>query len=54
MIVTWDKSRGKWMATAMLDGRRTTIGRFDTEDQAAAAVAAWRAEHMPFSAEAAA
>jgi hypothetical protein len=50
--VTWDRSRGKWMATAMLDGRRRTIGRFDSEDEAAAAAAAWRAKHMPFSAEA--
>ena len=49
--VTWDKSRQKWMATGMLDGRRKTIGRFDTEDEAAEAAAAWRAEHMPFSAE---
>lgn len=47
--VTWDKSRQKWMATAMLAGRRTTIGRFDTEQEAADAAAAWRAEHMPFS-----
>lgn len=50
--VTWDKSRQKWMATAMLDGRRRTIGRFDAEDEAHAAVVAWRREHMPFSEEA--
>lgn len=51
--VTWDRSRQKWMASAMLDGRRRTIGRFDSEDEAGAAASAWRAEHMPFSAEAA-
>lgn len=51
--VTWDRARGKWMATAMLGGRRRTIGRFDSEADAGAAAAAWRAEHMPFSVEAA-
>lgn len=52
--VTWDRARGKWMASAMLNGKRTTIGRFATEDEAAAAASAWRAKHMPFSAELAA
>jgi hypothetical protein len=51
--VTWDKAREKWMASAMLGGKRHTIGRFDSEDEAGAAAAAWRARHMPFSAEAA-
>jgi hypothetical protein len=51
--VTWDKARGLWMATAQLNGKRTTIGRFVTEDEAAKAAVAWRAEHMPFSGEAA-
>lgn len=49
--VTWDRARGKWLASAMLDGKRTTIGRFVTEDEAAEAASAWRAEHMPFSAD---
>lgn len=52
--VSWDASRGKWIATAMLNGRRTTIGRFVDEDEAGEAVARWRGEHMPFSQEAAA
>ena len=52
--VTWDRSRGRWMASHMLNGRRTTIGRYATEDEAGRAAAAWRAEHMPFSSEAAA
>lgn len=43
-----------WMATAMLEGKRKTIGRFDTEDEAGAAASAWRREHMPYSEEAAA
>jgi len=51
--VTWDKSRRKWMATAMLDGRRRTIGRFGTEEEANAAAVEWRARHMPYSQEAA-
>jgi hypothetical protein len=51
--VTWDKSRSKWLAQTMLDGRCHHLGRFDSEDEAAVAVAAFRAEHMPFSAEAA-
>lgn len=42
------------MATAMLEGKRKTIGRFDTEDEAGAAASAWRREHMPYSEEAAA
>jgi hypothetical protein len=50
--VTWDRARGKWMARAMLDGRHKTIGRFDSELEAAEAAAAFRREHMPFSAEA--
>ena len=50
--VTWDRARGKWMASATLNGRRTTIGRFDTEQEANAAAVAWRARHMPFSEDA--
>lgn len=50
--VTWDKSRSKWMASGTLNGRRTTIGRFDSEDEAGAYAAAWRARHMPFAREA--
>jgi hypothetical protein len=49
--VSFDKSRGLWIATATLDGKRTTIGRFETEEQAGAAASAWRSEHMPFSQE---
>lgn len=49
--VSWDRSRGKWMAQAMLDGRKVTIGRYGTEDEAAAAAAEWRAAHMPHSTE---
>lgn len=51
--VSFDKSRGRWLASATLDGKRTTIGRFDTEEEAGVAAAAWRFEHMPYSREAA-
>lgn len=49
--VTWSKERRKWQAFGTLDGRYKLIGRFDSEDQAGVAAAAWRAEHMPFSVE---
>lgn len=52
--VTWDKSRGKWMASATLNGRRTTIGRFDSELDAHRAAVVWRREHMPYAIEEAA
>jgi hypothetical protein len=50
--VCWDKARAKWIAYGTLNYRRQTIGRFDSEDEAGAAAAAWRREHMPFSEEA--
>lgn len=40
-----------WRARAQQDRRQITIGHYDTEDEAAEAAAAWRAEHMPFSDE---
>ncbi len=50
--VTWDKARQKWMAGATLNGKRTTIGRFGSELEAHAAATRWRADNMPFSADA--
>lgn len=52
--VVWDKTRGKWRAQAMLDGKCHNLGRFDDVEEAARVVAAFRREHMPFSEEAAA
>jgi hypothetical protein len=49
--VTFDRSRGQWQATAQLDGRRRWIGRYATEEEAAAASRAWRRAHMPFTVE---
>lgn len=50
--VGWDRSKGKWMARAMLDGKFKFIGYFDNEEEAAKAAADWRREHMPYSEEA--
>ncbi len=50
--VSWDRRRQLWKATAGVNGRQVQIGRFDSESEAAMAVAAWRARHMPFSLEA--
>lgn len=52
--VTWSKKHSKWIAQAQLDGKRHYLGIFEREEDAAAAAAAFRAEHMPFSEEAAA
>lgn len=49
--VCWDTARRAWRAFATLDGRVRHIGRFPTEEEAAAAAGAWRSEHMPFSVE---
>jgi hypothetical protein len=37
MGVSWDKTRGKWRATAKRDRRHLYIGRYATEEQAARA-----------------
>lgn len=47
--VSWDSRRRKWLAQAKLNYKPVFIGRFDTEEEAAAAARAWRTEHMPFS-----
>lgn len=47
--VSWHEARGKWRAEAQVDGRRAFLGYFDDVDEAAAAAAEWRAEHMPFA-----
>lgn len=52
--VSWDAASGKWRAVGYLDRRIHHLGRFEDEQEAARVVAAWRAEHMPYSAEAAA
>lgn len=50
--VSWSKTRQRWVAQATLNGRQHHLGRYHIEEEAAAAAAAFRAEHMPFSREA--
>lgn len=50
--VSRDRRRGKWLAQVMADGRNQYLGAFDREDDAAAAVAEFRRQHVPFSQEA--
>lgn len=50
--VTRDQ-RGGWRAQCGLNGRNHFLGRFDTEEEAAAAASAFRAKHMPYSDDAA-
>lgn len=42
---------GRWRARATLGGRNKHLGRFNTEQEAAVAAAAFRAQHMPFANE---
>ena len=46
------QANGQYRAQAMLAGRMHTIGCYATPEEADLAVSAWRAEHMPFSADA--
>ena len=50
--VRWDAERKRWIAYARLGGQYRYLGRFREFDAAKAMVRAWRAQHMPFSAEA--
>lgn len=50
--VHWHEEGRKWAARAKLNGRQYHLGLFSEIDAAAAAVAAFRAERMPFSPEA--
>lgn len=45
-------SRRQFLALAKLNGVRHEVGRFPTAELAEAAICAWRAEHMPYSADA--
>lgn len=42
------------MIEVIVAGKTHRLGNFESEDEAARVAAAWRAEHMPFSSEAAA
>jgi hypothetical protein len=47
--VSWEKRRRKWRASGRFRGETITIGRYDNEEEAGEAAAAWRREHMPFA-----
>jgi len=47
--VSWDRRRQRWAAQASLAGQHVFLGYYLLEDQAAAAAAAWRAQHMPYA-----
>lgn len=50
--VTWDKQTGRWLSYATVGGRMRNLGRYDSEEEAAAVSATFRAEHMPGSPDA--
>lgn len=47
--VSFDRGAGRWRAEATLFYKKHYIGLFDSEQEAADAAAAFRAEHMPFA-----
>lgn len=51
--VAWHREGRKWAVNVSVLGRNHYLGLFDDEDDAGRAAAAWRAEHMPFSSDAA-
>lgn len=50
--VTWDRTKSRWRAQGMLNGKCFFLGRYHSEDEAGAVAAEWRAKHMPYSEEA--
>lgn len=48
-----EKVSRRWSAVVSVGGRRQRLGTFDTEVEAALVASAYRAEHMPFSLDAA-
>lgn len=47
--VHWVNSDEKWIAKGHKDGTPVHVGRFDSLEEAAAAIHAWRVENMPYS-----
>lgn len=52
--VNWNKHAKKWTARIKIDSKPTTIGYFDTIEEAESAVITERSKRMPFSNEASA
>lgn len=49
--VSWHAHTRKWRAQVQLDGKSHYLGVFEREEDAAAAAAAFRRAHMPFTTE---
>ncbi len=53
--VTFEKASGKWRANVSRGSGATRkqihLGRFNTEEEAAAVASAWRAKHLPYAVE---
>lgn len=50
--VSWDATRGKWMAHISINGHGKNLGRFESKEQAAAAYRDAKRAHHPCSQEA--
>lgn len=50
--VHWSKSEQKWKVQVTLDRKVHCLGTFDDLEEAARSASAFRAEHMPFAADA--
>ena len=50
--VSWDRKSSKWVAYGHLDGKKSHLGFFVLEEEAARVAAEWRAANMPNSQEA--
>jgi hypothetical protein len=48
----WDAWAKRWRAQVTLAGREHRLGRYATQEEAAAVASAFRREHMPYSADA--
>lgn len=51
--VSWQMARGKWKACVQVNGTLHYLGLYEREEDAASVAAAFRREHMPYSADAA-
>jgi HNH endonuclease len=47
--VSWNKLSEKWEAYGSVSGRRTHLGYFEDEQEAAEAARQWRADNMPYT-----
>ena len=47
--VSWDRTKGKWIARVYVHGRNVNLGRFDDEDEAGRVAKEYRLRHMAFA-----